>query len=170
LNSDQPAAEAQRLRARRREEVLQRSIRATAFGTIVFGALTILALVLEFRSQHFQTYLLLCVCGWATGWFTALLLTPFTPSEANVAGRIFGFIATFASGYLLGVISPFVERVTKDVEVQALTFKGLLFFVASFLTTLLVSVIVRRYYEGDQLAGDQNPEDEVERRNGQRQI
>jgi hypothetical protein len=77
-----------------------------------------------------------------------------TATEANVAGKIFGFIATFVSGYLLGVISPFVQSVTKDVEVQALTFKGLLFFVASFLTTMLISVIVRRYYEADRLVRD----------------
>jgi hypothetical protein len=149
------------LEARERGEILQWPIYATIFGTIIFGMLTILALGLEFRSQYFQTYLLLCVCGWAAGWFTAMLITPFTEAEASVAGKIFGFIATFASGYLLGVISPFVQTVTKDSEAQALTFKGLLFFVASFLTTLLISVIVRRYYEGDKLVEDKKAQDIV---------
>lgn len=160
----------QTIEAKQREEILQNSIRATVFGTVVFGALTIFALILEFYSgsPYFQTYLLLCICGWASGWFIALLLTPFTNSEANVAAKIFGFIATFVSGYLLGVINPFVKTMTENAEMQSLTFKGLLFFVASFLTTLLISVIVRRYYEGDQLVAKKKDPKTTEQRDEHR--
>ena len=154
MNKSEDAAPTRQYEERQRDQILQRAMRGTLFGTVIFGALTILALVFEFRSPHFQTYLLLCVCGWGAGWFTALLLTPFTATEASVAGKIFGFIATFVSGYLIGIISPFVQSVTRDAEVQALTFKGLLFFVASFLTTLVISMLTRRYYEGDRLVRD----------------
>lgn len=123
-------------------------LKGAIIGIPIFGILTVFALFLQWRQDEASLlmYLLICICGWLTGWFFGVLYAPLSPKEESQAQKTFTVIATFASGYLVGAIGPFLEHASAP-ENLLMTFKGILFFVASFFTTLTITVIFRRYYE-----------------------
>lgn len=127
----------------------------TFIGVPIFGCLTAFALALELEFFEFlgdkykklQMYLLICTCGWASGWFTGVLYTPQSETEDIKAKKTYNFIATFASGFLIGVVTPFIKEATSKSDTMFLCLKGFLFFLTAFLTTLLIIIVIRRYYE-----------------------
>ena len=124
-----------------------RALVGVALGTLVFGLFTIAALVSEYYLSGLgaaQLYTLVCVTGWCGGWFIGILYAPLSQQEAVLSERTYTVLAAFASGYLIGIVTPLIDYSLK-VENLPSTFKGLLFFLSSFLTTLLMAVVLRRY-------------------------
>ncbi len=121
----------------------------TFLGVPLFGILTTIALALELKNEIeiFEIFLLVCTCGWTAGWFAGVLYTPKSEEEKKGAEKTYKFIATFTSGFLIGIITPFIEHVKQDKIHLFLYLKGFLFFFTTFLTTLLVTIVMRRYYE-----------------------
>lgn len=117
-------------------------------GAVVFGALTVYGLWIV--PDHHLAYVLVCVFGWAAGWFTSFLYAPLTSEEKTRTERIGRLIGAFFTGYLLAEIRPFIEAATGESAIYD-TFVGVLFFASSFATTFLVTVVLRLYYELPEL-------------------
>lgn len=139
----------------------------TFIGVPIFGCLTAFALALELeffeflgdKDKNLQMYLIICTCGWASGWFTGILYTPQSTPEASQAQKTYNFIATPASGFLIGVVTPFIKEATSKSDTMFLCLKGFLFFLTAFLTSLLNVIVIRRYYEKPLIEKSKEEED-----------
>jgi hypothetical protein len=96
--------------------------------------------------RDFTLNLLLVMTGSFTGWLVGIVVSPYDTQEQaqfSVYGRV---VSAFAGGYLVAKVDDLTKYVFSPAfySVQSQLFRAIL-FVVSFLGTLIITFIYRRY-------------------------
>jgi len=90
--------------------------------------------------------LIIIIAGYTIGWFTGILASPYGLSEENRFSEYKKAISAFVGGYILSKIDNTLVNVLSWENLKNIVSAFRLFsFVASFLISLIITFVYRRY-------------------------
>jgi len=111
-------------------------------------ALVVLALRVRESENDVQVNLALLVFGGSLGWLLGIFMSPYGEGEKAAFAGYASAIMTFASGYLVGKIDPFVGKLLHpDFLFRTLVGFRVLSFLSIMLLSMLMTFAVREYLE-----------------------
>ena len=121
-------------------------IGSTAAGVLLGGTMVVLSFCIGENMTVVVLNLAILALGFSVGWVIGILISPYDTEESKQFSLLTKAVGVFASGYLLGKIDKFVERLfDPDFVFNSIHWFRIIAFITTAIVAMLVTFIYRWY-------------------------